>query len=291
MTVDALGELTVALDSGATLDVALEAYQTILAVPPKRMLWSQQVEITRTLETVIARVGAATVSLPEIRSRISSSFQVKDKRAAQLIGRHHSFWVRDAHGRIAADASAKARAILQQGILEGVDRRELARRLRSMTVKALRQEWYYETAAANLVGRARSYSQGRVYEEAGIEAFRIQAVLDDRTTHTCEFLHNKILPVTRSMDRIRATLASPNPETVLTTQPFTTEDNEGIYIEIPGQPARQLAEVSVPSSGASPYGPSGVYHSRLSPSDLVDAGIGFPPYHHRCRTTTVPVIL
>jgi hypothetical protein len=148
---------------------------------------------------------------------------------------------------------------------------------------------YWETVAANHVARARSYSLANTFKAAGIDYYRIEAVLDDRTTPQCEFLHGKVLPVGPAADRINRVLASPQPEAVLTEQPFIRDRGDRLTIGAPGEEEQTVARIDERPTGGTPEpAASGRYTPVMSPGDMVDAAIGLPPYHFRCRSTAVP---
>jgi len=271
------------------LDRALLGYRTTIAGPPGRMMDLQRVEIDRTLRRVVSSTGERVSRLPQLRQALGTGFQLQDRRVADLLSRHHSFFVRNEYGAVSQSLSAQARSIIAAGVERGAGRREIANDLERLTTGGLRMRGYYETVAANSVARARSYSMGASYRAAGIEFFRIEAVLDDRTTHQCEFLHQKILPVGPSMQAFERSLADPNPEGVMVHQPFIRDDGDRLTVPRLDGLLATVARIDQRSSGAAPGRNITSSFSRgMSASDLVSAAIGLPPYHHRCRTTTTP---
>lgn len=270
------------------IERALLGYRTTIASPTARMMSVQQLEITRALQPILRQTSAAAQNMPQIRAGLGAGFTVRDKEVSRLLAQHHTFWVRDQHGNISRELSERARRIVASGSERGLGNREIGAELKALTRDGLQMPGYWNTVAANFVARARTYSLGASYRAAGIEYYRIEAVLDDRTTHQCLFLHGKILPTDRAMARIDRTLGDDNPESVLWNQPFMSDNGDNISVDYPDGTSRRVADIVVRSSGASPSGHSAQFSNPISTSEMVDAAIGFPPYHFGCRTTTVP---
>lgn len=290
MTTEALDHL--AIDYGAAtvpqIERAFQGYRTTIGTPNTTMLRAQRVEVSRTLRRVLRAVGIRTRQFPAVRSNLASGFAVRDRDVSRLLSRHHSFFVRDNYGRISNSMSQRARAIIASGVDRGLGRDEIARELAQMTGKGVRSEAYYRTVAGVHVARGRSYSLGASFRAAGIEYFRIEAVLDDRTTHQCQFLHKKILPVGASMGHITRTMNDPRPEAVLSNQPFIVDEGNKLTIPTAGGGSATVATISDRGTGAGPSGTPASFSSGMSQSEMVSAAIGFPPYHFGCRTTVVP---
>lgn len=270
------------------LDRALLGYRSALSSPSQTMLRVQQTEISQTMQRVLRSAGLEAQRLPQVRQALGTGFTINDREVSRLLAKNHSFWVRDRYGAISDSMSSQARAIISSGVQRGLGPNEIAGELKRMTGRGVRQEHYYRTVAANQVARARSYSTGATYRAAGIEYYRIEAVLDDRTTHQCEFLHGKVLPVGPGIGNIERTLNDPNPQAVLANQPFIIDRGSRLTIPTPGGGERTVARIDQRSTGAAASGPTAVFSRGMSSSDLVSAAVGFPPYHHNCRTTTVP---
>ncbi len=87
----------------------------------------------------------------------------------------------------------------------------------------------------------------------------------------------------QNLDRI---LTDPNPESMQWNQSFIGLEGEEFRARYPDGSSTRIATRESPREGDRP----GVYSNRLSGSQMVGAGVGFPPYHHRCRTTAVPEV-
>lgn len=96
------------------------------------------------------------------------------------------------------------------------------------------------------------------YEDAGVEYAQIVAVLDDMTSDICRHLHGRKIPISamaRQRDGILNASKRHDINGIKRWQPMSHVEN---------------------------------FKSIIRTSDLIaDEGIGMPPYHFRCRTTTV----
>jgi len=274
----------------AQLERALAGYSATISSPSATLMNVQRVSIRNALAPVIRSVGGRVSQIPNVRAGLGTAFSLPDKQISDVLSRSHAFWARNRYGQISEGLSSKARGIISRGVEQGFGRDEIGRQLGAMTRDGLQMKGYWRTVAANHIARARSYSTGRTYQAAGIEYFRIEAVLDDRTTHICEFLHGKILPVGASVTRMNNAINSEDPLAVLSETPFLRDRGEYIDVAYPDGSTRRVADIVERSTGGGPArDPTGVYNPRMSQSDMVDAAIGLPGYHHGCRTTTVPV--
>lgn len=268
-----------------TITRALDQVQSVIANPATRFMTSQQQSIAQSLQRVVGRTWRGTARLPRVRDGLKTGFSIPDREVSRLLSRHHSFWVRNRFGDISGPMSERARRIISRGVSEGLGRNEISRRLERHFGEGLKQKGYWRTVAANHVTRARSYSMGSTMQAAGVEFYRIEAVLDDRTTHQCVFLHHKILPVNAAVQRAQSVMRSDDPRAVMREQPFIQDRGDRLVVEYPNGQAANVAMITERSSGISPSGPSARFSGGMNQTQMVDAAIGFPPYHHGCRTT------
>ncbi|RME73708.1 MAG: head morphogenesis protein, partial [Planctomycetota bacterium] len=184
----------------------------------------------------------------------------------------------------------RARQIVAEGLEAGLGREDIARDLEraARDVIAGRGSFYWEVVAGSFVSRGRSFAQLSSYAEAGIDRYLIEAVLDERTTEICRFLHGKTFSVSaglRTFDRVDA-----EPDLVKELTPWVREavdpdsGRKVLYIER-GDDRTRVAEVT--RSGLGTRDDRGEFARGLSERDLANLGISFPPYHGLCRTTTV----
>lgn len=137
--------------------------------------------------------------------------------------------------------------------------------------------------------RARTYTQLGAFDEAGIERYRFDAILDEVTSEACRFLHGKVFTVERAIDRFRSVERARDPDVIRDAQPFVQvgtdrEGNQVLFYER-GDRRRAVAQVDEPAVGTRDE--VGRYSRALSPTQLEAAGVTVPPIHGRCRSTIV----
>jgi hypothetical protein len=135
--------------------------------------------------------------------------------------------------------------------------------------------------------RARTSTQLAAFEDAGVERYRFDAVLDEVTSEPCRFLHGKVFTVARAMERFRDVERARDPERIRDLQPFVQvgADDAGntvLFYERGGR-RRAVARVDEPAEGTKDA--VGRYSRALSPTQLETAGVTVPPLHGRCRST------
>ncbi|RMG47970.1 MAG: head morphogenesis protein, partial [Acidobacteria bacterium] len=133
---------------------------------------------------------------------IAADFNALDKRIVRHLATSQTHYVRDEYGRRHAAFGERARRIVAEGLEAGLGREDIARDLEAAArqVIAGRGSFYWEVVAGAFVSRGRSFAQLSSYAEAGIDRYVIEAVLDERTTEICRFLHGKTFSVSRGLE-------------------------------------------------------------------------------------------
>ena len=215
-----------------------------------------------------------------------------DRRVADFMVRSQVNFVTNAAGARLDAFGERARRIVADGLESGLGRDDLAAALQSAAGSHLvdRAPAYWEVVAGSFVGTSRSYGQLSSYAEAGIERYQIEAVLDERTTNICRFLHGKVFEVGDALRRFERIEALDDPEEVKTLQPWVREarDSEtgrlGMFVQR-GDARSPIAEVT--RSGVGMSDDAGAYAGARTNRELMELGVSFPPYHGLCRTGTV----
>lgn len=127
---------------------------------------------------------------------------------------------------------------------------------------------YYSTFSVNVLNLTRTYATLKVFNAGNIEKYKIQAVLDEKTTDICIHLDQSEFSVSEGLGQatklIRSTLESDLKETA----PWVGEDKGGFYIS---------------------QGESRIHFDDSSTvTELTRLGVMFPPFHANCRSTIVP---
>lgn len=222
---------------------------------------------------------------------IDFRFSRTDHEAVRFLRDQHTFFMRSATGTVAKVQSVAARRIVGEGLLEGLGTRQIADQLRGEIGNRLRKAGYMETLASLYVNRTRTASELNSYARLGIERFRFEAVLDERTTDICHFMDGKEWSVGEANASIREAGEAPDPEDVKFILPFMKQRRDA-----DGEPAIQILQMDgthrtvarVLDSAIGTRGEGGKYDQMMTEKQMQDAGIGPPPAHFRCRSDAVP---
>lgn len=276
---------TTAAQRRALLAQARDAAGRALVEVPQRI----EAPLGRAAERVVA--AGRSDARRDQRLAIAADFNAVDRRAVAFIRRSTALFVRDELGRRADAMTERARDIVARGLERGLGRDDIAEELATAAEGTLLTSGrpYWEVVAASFVGEGRSLSQISAYAEAGIERYVLSAILDEHTTDTCRFLDGKVLQTAdalRTFDRLdRAT----EPMAIKDVRPWVHErageDGKRTLVVERGRESTLLGVVE--RSGVGARDDRGAYSRAVSSRDLAPAGIGFPPFHGLCRTTTV----
>jgi hypothetical protein len=220
-------------------------------------------------------------------------FNALDRRIVDHLRTSQSTYVRDEYGRRHAAFGQRARGIVSDGLERGLGRVDIARDLEvaARNIIAGRNSFYWEVVASSFIGQGRSFAQLSAYAEAGIERYRIEAVLDERTTEVCRFLHGKTFTVgsgLRTFERLED-----HPESLRDLAPWVREavdSQTGHKVLFVEQGGRRRAITEVTRSGFGSRDDRGEFGRSLTEQQLLDHGIGFPPYHALCRSSSIAVV-
>jgi len=220
---------------------------------------------------------------------IGAEFSALDYRVVDHVVRSHGNFVRDAYGRRLDAFSQRAREVVADGLAAGLGRddiaSDLARAARAELIE--RAPYYWEMVASSFIGRGRSFAQLSSYAEAGIEHYQVVAVLDSATTAICRFLHGKVFAVGAGLDLV-AELERAEPEEIKQRTPWVREQKSGdrrvLYVDH-ATGRRDIATVL--RSGVGMNDDRGEFRVHADDRALAELGLGFPPYHGHCRTSTI----
>lgn len=223
--------------------------------------------------------------------RISPDVTKTDERIATFAAESPGNFIRDEYGRRRDDFSQRAREIVASGVEQGLGRDDIAEQLSTeMTSAALsRSESYWETVAMSFANRARTYTQLVAFDEAAVDQYRFEAVLDAVTSEVCRFMHGRVFTVEHAVKRFREVERARDPERIEELQPWmqvgADEDGHQVLFYERGDRRRLVAQVDEPAVGESDD--VGSYSRALSDDELMAAGVTVPPLHGRCRSTIV----
>ncbi len=203
-----------------------------------------------------ADVAAYRVGLQAVSADFS--FTLPDMEALDVLRGYTLFWVQNSYTQWLQDEMVEA---LNEYFTEGRTRIELAARLeRFLTSKEPRMQGYFDLLADHNATRIAEIGHITGYERAGVEYAEIVAVLDERTSPICRHLHGRLIPMS------------------------ALSDQKGRLLDAARRLDMKAAKAAQPMlSGAS----EAAVLLEPKTSKIVAQGIGMPPYHFRCRTTTV----
>lgn len=248
--------------------------------------------IPRRIEVPLGDAATAVVNATRAHSRqvqalaIGARFNALDHRVARHIVNAQGLFVRDEYGRRLDTFGREARRVVASGLERGLGSSDIAGELESAARAALieRAPFYWEVVASAFIGQGRSFAQVSSYAEAGVQRYRIEAVLDERTTHICRYLHGKTFEVADALRKFDQVERLEDPEAIKQMLPWVRARREGDRLVLTGA-GTPIADVTRSALGV--RDDVGEYRPRLAETELRDAGIGFPPFHGLCRTTTL----
>jgi SPP1 gp7 family putative phage head morphogenesis protein len=251
--------------------------------------------IPRRIQAPLGEAATAVINATRTHSRqvqelaIGARFNALDKRVARHIVNAQGLFVRDEYGRRLDVFGREARQVVASGLERGLGGADIARELEAAARAALidRAPFYWEVVASAFVGQGRSFAQVSSYAEAGIRRYRIEAVLDERTTHICRYLHGKTFAVEDALRKFEQVERLEDPEAIKQALPWIRERREGDRLVLTGA-STTISDVTRSAMGT--RDDVGEFRPRLGETQLADAGIGFPPFHGMCRSTTIAVV-
>jgi len=264
----------------------------------RKMLGTAAVEVMPTwsgkIETRLKGVfaNARKVVQSNFLPSVGVSLRQPDVVAIGAIADQSGWWMRDAAGVRSDRLTARARKVVAQGLRDGLGRHDIG----EMLQKTLPKAWqamgsnYFTVVAAAAVNRARSYSEVSGYIEVGIEALEVQAVLDERTTEICRCLDGQVIDTHVVSQQIVGAMNVARPEDIRDASPFLkeiTNQKTGVRSIVTANNGTKIADVV--RSGVGRVDDRGIFKYFKAGNQLADANIGPPPYHHICRSWTIPV--
>jgi len=188
--------------------------------------------------------------------------------------------------------------VVSGGVERGAGREEMARQLRDAArgTVAARPVHYWEVVASSFVTRGRTFGQLSSYSEAGVERYRIEAVLDEVTTEICRGLHGRMFTVKSGLGvfaRHEAAAEKGVDEFKLAAPWVRERTNSKGDTELWAKGAngsRRIASVVQSAMGTSGPNATGTFSGVLDAKGMEGVGVMFPPFHGLCRSTTIPEI-
>lgn len=133
--------------------------------------------------------------------------------------------------------------------------------------KGIVAEDYLGVTSDAIAGNARSVGSTSAWASVGIAQLKVKAVIDGRTTQICRGLDGTIISTETVLDHYTNVLDTKTPDQYLAKNAWPSYNkSHGLHVWHNGQ------RISIPPGTSS---------NRMSA-----LGVGLPPYHGRCRSTT-----
>lgn len=281
----------------ATLDVdwaKLDVQQRQRIVEAARQAIARPAaDVAAKIEDLFLRQGKAIGSATRASTRVKHKLEIgvdlsrQDHKVLEYLAASQGNYVRDEYGRRSVRFSELAREIVADGLESGQGSAEISSTLREKLADASRSDAYWDLIASTFANRARTYANLSSYKEAMIEWFVFEAVLDERTSAVCRFMHGRRFRVERAL-RAYARSEKIGPEVA---QPWlqqgeNVDGDRVLYYEDARGNRREVAIIE--DSGEGNVDDTGAFAAVLSDDALEKAGIMTPPLHGNCRSTILP---
>jgi hypothetical protein len=211
------------------------------------------------------RTGQAVRGIPRA---VQTVFDRPRKEAVDWLVKHDRFYLGKVFPSFVRDSF---RDTVTQGLEEGLGRKAIGRRIRSLMMGKPgvpgKAELYNRVVAANV---ARAHNWGSLFslEAAEIEIYIWRSVLDERTCSRCAYFDGKEFRTAPAMEVVRKALGRA-PEAMEELSPWPAEDRERNDFYIKAGERRQ-------------------YIKGKSTDWLQSRGMGQPPLHPLCRCCVQP---
>ncbi len=203
------------------------------------------------------------------------SFALKNERAVAALNESTSIFFAEEYERQGARFRRRAQDVLAKGTADGLGSSDIGRELSKEFRETAINENYWDTVAAVHTNRARTFSSLATYAENGITAYEVVAVGDERTTDICNMMNGEILQVESALNAFDAFEQAEDLDDLKNNvAPFMRPQGRDIVTQLGQRIATRTQDGG---------------WSKVQPGTMNARGINGPPYHHRCRTTVVPV--
>ena len=176
---------------------------------------------------------------------------------------------------------------IQQELIKGLETGEHYRKVTAEIVKKTpeivtrQQVNFLNVTAQNALGRARSQAQLMTYRDAQVTVIRLSAVMDERTTPQCSFLNNQIIGVEPTLNYMeKAVSRDEDPRNAFPWIVARKDRKTGKEFLEFTQDGKTHRFAETDKRGEMKY------REGWNIDKLVPYGVGMPPYHALCRSTT-----
>lgn len=227
------------------------------------------------------------------RTAIGVNMSLRDQAISDHMIASQGLFITDEYGRRAAAHSRTAKRIVEAGVSDGIGRDAIAADLEAALGPAAglrRSSQYWNVIAGTFANRARVYSAMSSMDEAGIERYVFEAVLDEATTDQCAYLHGRAFSVKAGLAQYAAVEAAEDPQEVKNIQPWVRvgrDENGNRILFTQTLDGERTLVAQVDQTRVGTVDNTGSFSRGMSTNQLQDAGISMPPLHGLCRSTIV----
>lgn len=208
---------------------------------------------------------------PRAAGRISANLSQADKGAIAATGRQQLWWIGDLWGKHLSKTILET--VRRESLVRGLGRADVGRIMQGVInakvpAAEVPKTWrgskgsYFEMLSGTVRARMSASSALRGLRDAGIERYRFEAVMDERTSEQCAELNDRVFRVESGINLMDRVEAAENPDEVKDLAGWRTA---GEIRAIIGDRTGEAASKALTASG-----------------------IIWPPLHARCRSVVVP---
>lgn len=223
--------------------------------------------------------------LNKAEPKIEAVFNIRDKEIVEGIQQQNAFAGKNLYvnGYQVHVNDVIAQTVTQQGLSRTVAGQALEANLVKATglspgkiaLKVVPKSFhgtaqsYYKGLSSSTYNRAQNYNRIAGMNQAGIEGYEIQAIIDRRTSQICIQMNGRRFTIKQGNETIDAVLSAPDAEALRAIAPWR----------------KNLSEFGIAGNDAFKKGP----RAKAFSDKLADAGMALPLYHFRCRTQVRPI--
>lgn len=281
--------------TGVEIDRVIDsARASIAAIPSNKVIKpiKQRFRVEGDVVMRGSRAGEIGRLKASLGAQIGVDLTLGDRRVLDHMVDSQALFVRNEYGRRSAQFSARARRIVSEQLRAGIGSDGITDVLHKEMRSVGKTKSYWNVIAGVFVNRARTYGQLASYEEAGIQRFVFEAILDQVTTDQCATLHGRTFETAAGLDRYRRVEQSGDPESVIDLQPWIRvgkdpdTGNRIMFTQNRGGGRQFVGEIVQSRVGT--LDSTGKQRNVVSSAALQnEIGAFMPPLHARCRSTIV----
>lgn len=214
---------------------------------------------------------------------LDTSFNLKETKTIDRLSAWSYKQIPVSYVRMSDRLSKTIQRMLITGLETGENYKKVTAEIAKQTPEIVtRQQMHFlNVTAQSALGRARTQAQLLTYRDAQISVIRLAAVMDERTTPQCSFLNNQIIGVEGPLNYMESAVQKDeDPRNAFPWITARTDKASGQQTLEFTQDGKTHTFAETDSKGTMKY------REGWNLDKLVPYGVGMPPYHALCRSTT-----